>query len=160
MPARERRSREPTHRHGRRSSEHRAGVVLLDLVIALALFVIGGLAVLTQLEAGTRRVIDAEHRLGAYGVARTALGLLESGALSDRELTGPASDWATPETEAATPPQAEWFCEVDLEPSSWPELTLATVRVRRVPTGSEAEEWPVIATLRQLVPLEPVGGGI
>lgn len=151
MPARLRRSRTPTKRHG--GAE--AGFVLLDLVIALALFVIGGLAVLTQMESGARRVIDAEHRIGAASVARTALALLESGAMGDRELNGPATAWATPANEAGEiDPQAEWVCEVELEPSSWPELSLATVRVRRVPAGAEAENWPVLSTLRQLVPMD------
>ena len=136
-----------------------AGFVLLDLVIALALFVVGGLAVLTQMESGARRVIAAEHRMGAVGVARTAIALLESGAMGDRELNGPATAWATPASEAGDlEPRAEWVCEVELEPSSWPELSLATVRVRRVPAGAEAQDWPVLATLRQLVPRQGFGG--
>lgn len=150
-----RRSRTPTERHGRRAS----GFVLLDLVIALALFVVGGLAVLTQMESGARRVIAAEHRMGAVGVARTAIALLESGAMGDRELNGPATAWATPASEAGdVEPRAEWVCEVELEPSSWPELSLATVRVRRVPAGAEVQDWPVLATLRQLVPAQGFGG--
>lgn len=155
---RQRRSRKPTQRHGRRAC--RPGVVLLDLVVALALFVVGGLAVLAQLDSGARRVIDAEHRVGAYGVARTALALLESGAMGDRELSGPASAWATPAAGSTSmEPGAQWVCEVDLEPSSWPELSLATVRVRRVPAGAEADGQPVRATLRQLVPAGGVTGG-
>lgn len=133
---------------------------MLDLVLALALFVVGGLAVLTQLDFGARRIIDAEHRMGAVGVARTAIGLLENGAMGDRELTGPASMWATPLSEiAGLDPQAEWMCEVELEPSEWPDLTLATVRVRRVPAGADTDGSPVLATLRQLVPFEATGGG-
>ena len=156
MPAHRRRSRTTTTRHGGRAS----GFVLLDLVIALALFVVGGLAVLTQVESGARRVISAEHRIGALGAARTALALLESGAMGDRELNGPASAWATPAGAAGeSEPQAEWYCEVELEPSSWPELSLATVRVRRVPAGAAADDWPVLATLRQLVPAGGFGAG-
>lgn len=155
---RQRRSREPTQRHGSRACQ--TGVVLLDLVVALALFVVGGLAVLAQLDSGARRVIDAEHRVGAYGVARTALALLESGAMGDRELSGPASAWATPAAGSTSMELgAQWVCEVDLEPSSWPELSLATVRVRRVSAGAEADGQPVLATLRQLVPAGGVTGG-
>lgn len=151
-----RRSRRPIKRHGCRGT----GFVLLDLVLALAMFVVGGLAVLTQLDFGARRIIDAEHRMGAVGVARTALGLLETGAMSDRELTGPASAWATPLNDTAgLDPQAEWVCEVELEPSEWPDLSLATVRVRRVPAGADAGNSPVLATLRQLVPFDAAGGG-
>lgn len=156
MPASTRRSRRPIKRHGCRDT----GFVLLDLVLALAMFVVGGLAVLTQLDFGARRIIDAEHRMGAVGVARTALGLLETGAMSDRELTGPASAWATPLNETAgLDPQAEWVCEVELEPSEWPDLSLATVRVRRVLAGADAGSSPVLATLRQLVPFDAAGGG-
>lgn len=156
MPASTRRSRRPIKRHGCRDK----GFVLLDLVLALAMFVVGGLAVLTQLDFGARRIIDAEHRMGAVGVARTALGLLETGAMSDRELTGPASAWATPLNETAgLDPQAEWVCEVELEPSEWPDLSLATVRVRRVLAGADAGNSPVLATLRQLVPFDAAGGG-
>jgi hypothetical protein len=134
--------------------------VLLDLVLALAMFVVGGLAVLSQLDFGARRIIDAEERMGALGVARTAMGLLESGAMGDRELTGPATLWATPASEGVAPePQAEWVCEVELEPSEWPALSLATVRVRRVPVGAEGDGAPVLATLRQLVPFDATGGG-
>ena len=177
MPARQRRSRSPNRTHG----GARAGFVLLDLVIALALFVVGGLAVLTQMESGARRVISAEHRLGAAGVARSAIALLEAGAMSDRELSGPASAWAMPADAlgsmgsmgsmgaagATGERAAAFFCEVELEPSQWPELSLAIVRVRRVPAGADADDWPVLATLRQLVPSgagmsggpEPSGGG-
>lgn len=133
--------------------------MLLDLVLALSMFVVGGLAVLTQMDFGARRIIEAEHRMGAAGVARTAMALLESGAMGDRELNGPASAWATPIGEgAALDPSVEWVCEVELEPSEWPGLSLATVRVRRVPAGSELDAWPVLVTLRQLVPDAPVGG--
>lgn len=153
MPATTRRSRRPIERHGCRHGGPGAGFVLLDLVLALAMFVVGGLAVLAQLDFGARRIIEAEHRLGAAGVARTALALLESGAMSDRELTGPAGEWATPGVGASGfEPQAEWVCEVEVEPSAWPELDLATVRVRRVPARSENENTPVLATLRQFVP--------
>jgi len=134
-------------------------VVLLDLVIALALFVVGGLAVLAQLDSGARRIVEAEHRLGAVGVARTALGLLESGAMGDRALSGPADDWASPVTDEPSQPTAAWHCEVDLEPSTWRGLSLATVRVRRVPEGAEVERFPVLATLRQLVPTSEAGVG-
>lgn len=160
MPASTRRSRRPTYKHGGRQGCRGAGFVLLDLVLALAMFVVGGLAVLTQLDFGARRIIDAEHRMGALGVARTAIGLLESGAMGDRELTGPASTWATPLSEVAgLDPQAEWMCEVELEPSEWPDLSLATVRVRRVPAGADIGSSPVLATLRQLVPFDATGGG-
>lgn len=157
MPASTRRSRRPIKRHGCRDT----GFVLLDLVLALAMFVVGGLAVLTQLDFGARRIIEAEHRMGAAGVARTAMGLLESGAMSDRELTGPASAWATP-VGAATgiEPRAEWVCDVQLDASAWPELSLATVRVRRVPVGGEVGDAPVLATLRQLVRFDAAGGGV
>ncbi|OAB62949.1 hypothetical protein AY599_16560 [Leptolyngbya valderiana BDU 20041] len=155
-----RRSRRPIERQGRPRPHRRAGFVLLDLVLALAMFVVGGLAVLSQLDFGARRIIDAEQRMGATGVARTALGLLESGAMSDRELTGPASAWATPEGPAVgDDATAEWMCEVQIEPSEWPGLSLATVRVRRAAVGAGAGEGPVLATLHQLVPTEPVGGG-
>jgi|GEM_PF-6312390 len=160
MPASTRRSRTPTQRHGRRQSHRGRGFVLLDLVLALAMFVVGGLAVLTQLDFGARRIIDAEHRMGAVGVARTAIGLLETGAMSDRELTGPASAWATPLNETAgLDPQAEWVCEVQLEPSQWSDLMLATVRVRRVPVGAEIDGAPVLVALRQLVPFDAAGRG-
>lgn len=166
MPASTRRSRRPSQRHGRRRHRPgRRGFVLLDLVLALAMFVVGGLAVLSQLDFGARRIIDAEQRMGAVGVARTALGLLETGAMSDRELSGPAGSWATPPSEAGGPGSiepGEWMCEVEIEPSAWPELTLATVRVRRLPPGAEGgmgEPGPVLATLRQLVPMAPAGGG-
>ena len=164
MPARERRSREPTRRHGRRSVGP-AGVVLLDLVIALALFTVGGLAVLTQLESGARRIIQAEQRLGAMAMARTAMGLLETGAMGDRELNGPADAWASPSPDdlaapgAASDSTTQWICEVELEPSQWPALSLATIRVRRVPLGAEVEGQPVLATLRQLVPTSGPGEG-
>ncbi|GIW73976.1 MAG: hypothetical protein KatS3mg103_0498 [Phycisphaerales bacterium] len=165
MGARQRRSRVDRAAGG----ASRAGFVLLDLVVALALFVVGGLAVLAQLESGTRRVIDAEHRLGALGVARTALGLLEAGALSDRELTGPAEDWLGGSIEGGPGPGPAgasgvadrawwWYCQVDLEPSSWPELTLATVTVRRVPAQGQPEEQPVLARLVQLVPADGAWG--
>lgn len=158
MPASTRRSRRPTKRHGRRREHPRRGFVLLDLVLALAMFVVGGLAILSQLDFGARRIIDAEHRMGATGVARTALGLLEGGAMSDRELTGPASAWASPATESAGfDAPSDWMCEVDLEPSEWPGLSLATVRVRRLEASGEG---PVLATLRQLVPMDGAGGGL
>lgn len=153
MPRSERRSRKPISRHGGNAK----GFVLLDLVLALALFTAGGLAVLAQLDFGFRRVIEAEHRLSAAGVARTALALFERGAMGDRELNGSASDWLNPPDDDADGDGARWFCEFDIAPSDWPELVLATVRVRRVPAGQEAGDQPVLVELRQLARLDGPG---
>ncbi|MCW5756400.1 MAG: hypothetical protein KIT54_04100 [Phycisphaeraceae bacterium] len=145
MARSERRSRKPNLTHGGGGR----GFILLDLVLALALFTVGGLAVLAQLDFGLRRVIQAEHRVAAAGVARTALALFESGAMSDRELEGPASAWLDPPEDEGTGDTAQWHCEFDIEPSPWPDLVLASVRVRRVPAGQDAEGQPVLVELRQ-----------
>ena len=155
MPRLERRSRVPKREHGC----DRAGFVLLDLVLALAMFTVGGLAVLSQMDFGVRRVIEAEHRLAAAGVARSALALFESGAMGDRELNGPAGAWLDPAEDEGGDDTAQWVCEFDIEPSNWPELVLATVRVRRVPAGLEADGQPVLVELRQLTFLRGPGEG-
>ncbi|MEO1008177.1 MAG: hypothetical protein AAFX79_06400 [Planctomycetota bacterium] len=131
---------------------------LLDLMVALSIFVLGGLAILTQVGFGTRLVIESERRAAAEGIARSALALLEGGAATERSLSGPVDEWLLPldVLDAQGEPTGwRWECEVDLEASRWRDLSLATVRVFRVPIGSDAEVAP-LATLRQLIDPSPL----
>jgi len=145
----------------------RRGFALIDVVVALSIFVVGGLAILTQVRAGGARVLEAERRAAAVGVARSAMALLEAGLASERTLAGPPGEWLLedPAGDGERRPAGlgaavagVWTVEVQLDPAPYTGLTLATVRVLPAEAESDADggrgPTPAVAVLRQLVPLD------
>ena len=134
--------------------DRRRGALLLEVMLALALFVIGGLAVLAIVDraiGAERRMRDAEH--GAM-LARSAMARIEAGLAGPQSLNGPVREADGEGAEGSAGPTADrgWELEISTEPSSVRGLTLVRVTALRRPVGNDAA---VVAsyTLSQFVRL-------
>lgn len=144
-------------RHPPCTPMHR-GTVLLEVVAALALFVIAGLAILSLLSQAVRsleRMRDAER---AADIARSAITHIELGLYQPEALDGRTPPWLEPDALdlagsipdadlAPTSRRPDWTLTVETEPTAFAGLTLVTVHVQR------GDDGPTAFTLRQLVRL-------
>ena len=157
---------------------HRRAAILLEALIAVLLFTVLALVVLTALRqsaGSTQRLRDTSR---AADLARSAMAQIEAGLARPETLSGPASLSLDTEPIEETgafdedaigggfdeDPQDDslWELEVETERSQFRNLSLVSVRaLRRAAPGSEQ----VVAdyTLRQLVrlgraPEDTIGG--
>jgi hypothetical protein len=125
--------------------------VLLEVVLAIAIFVMAGTAILVLEDgslSGLSRTRDVER---ARDLACSAMARLESGLDTARTLSGPVK----PEKGIATPP-GEWDLKIESEPSQFSGLTHVTVTARKLAGGGD-EVAAASYTLHQLVRLaDPV----
>ncbi|MCB9844408.1 MAG: hypothetical protein H6811_00260 [Phycisphaeraceae bacterium] len=128
----------------------RVGAVLLELVLALGLFIIAGLSVTAAVGLAQDSYLRSRDELRAADLARSAMARLECGLASATTLTGPVAAWSDaadwlegdalvgPEGadriafDESLPPPTEWELEVLTEPSEFEGLTLVSVTARRV----------------------------
>lgn len=96
----------------------RRGGVLLEVMVAIAVFVMAALAVLASLNDGVGRARRIADAIEACDVARSAMSRLEAGLVSVESLQGPAPIWM-PELDL------EGFDDVPEVPNGW-ELRIAT----------------------------------
>lgn len=143
---------------------HRRGVILLEILLALALFVMVSLMLLSVINQTLDGLGRSRDRLIAADRAESALAMIESGLARPETLNGPVTPWQPEADDSMTgidpddvPPPADaapaWALEIKTEPSEFDGLTLVSVRAYRVDeTGSEYDGSPS-ATLRRLVRL-------
>ncbi|MBL8763997.1 MAG: hypothetical protein JNM07_06990 [Phycisphaerae bacterium] len=135
------------------------GSVLLEVLLAVAIFATAGIAILVFLGGSLDGLRASQRRQDAADVAATAMVLLQIGAVRPETLNGSvrsaallsAMSGAAPTTEAGVPSGSRgqlWQVSVSTEPAPFAGLTLVTVRVASPGAGQAAE-----FTLRQLVPL-------
>ncbi len=156
------RSQPETSRLRRRAA--RPGALLLEAMLALAIFVMAGSAVLA-LVSGSRQSMDrvALDRHAA-DLARSAMAKIEAGVESAQSLNGPVKPWsADPEGEIVfqvggeDPSKREsgWELRIETERSQFTGLTKVSVTAwKRRGTGDEIA---ASYTLRQLVRLSGKG---
>jgi type II secretory pathway pseudopilin PulG len=145
----------------------RRGAILLEVILSVALFSMGALAILTQLSQGARGLEATRLAAQAADLAATTMARIEAGLAAPEALSGPAERWdaeqrasladaldpGAPMQGAASPegPSA-WRLEVMSEPAPFEGLTLievtATYRDPLRPGAVGASY-----TLRQLVRL-------
>lgn len=128
---------------------------MLEVVIALFIFVAGGLTVLAVMDRSAAAMIRVRELEIAADLARSAMSRLEMGEASLETLDGPVPEWRD-ETDGGfeddLPPPSLWNLEVTTEPSEFTGLTRVTVRAFRLESvGSERES--VSFSLTQLVRL-------
>ncbi len=150
-----------------------AGAILLEMMVALAIFVMAGLAIGGAVRQGM--VLSNQSRLEARAsdLARTAMALIESGIESPLSLQGPVRPWLSRADAWDGDEQAEdeqraalgvdessledsgWELVIDTEPSEFRGLTKVSVTAQRV----DEVEGTVLATvtLVQLVAMGPEG---
>ena len=153
------------HRDGRRKRRRvRQGALLLEAMLALAIFVMAGSAVL-GLIGGSREALE-RMRLDerAADLARSAMAKLESGMESAQTLNGPVKPWsADPGGEIVFQVGGEetrqgpgWELRVETEKTQFTGLTKVTITAlkRRSLSGDAVA---ASYTLRQLVRLSGKG---
>jgi hypothetical protein len=146
---------------GRRARPWR-GAMLLELVLAMALFVGGGLAVLSAIGQAGRSLDAARERVKAADLARSAMARIEAGLADPVVINGPVSEWVDEEVGAGaafrdspTAPSG-WELVVQTEPSEHEGLTRVSITARRTMPRGVRTDGPSF-TLHQLVRLGAPG---
>ncbi|MBL8962955.1 MAG: hypothetical protein KF787_06190 [Phycisphaeraceae bacterium] len=116
------------------------GALLLEALVALAVFVGAGLAFVTVLEQSTEAMIRARDLRQACDLASSALARMEAGIDTAETLDGPVPPWD--DTSDGGVLQAgsggRWEIDVVTEPSAFAGLTRVTVTaIKRPASGGE-----------------------
>jgi hypothetical protein len=154
-----------------RRAPWRRGALLLEIILALAIFVMAGSAILALVDRTASGVERARGAAKAADLARSAMARIEAGIGTPQTLNGPVLAW--PESDDAraeddesgdgiissggiAPPESGWELEIDTEPSEFTGLTKITVRaIKRA--APDSEQLVAEYTLRQLVRLSGKG---
>lgn len=127
-------------------SRRRRGDVLLEVLVALAVFVVGATLLLATARETLASLDRAQRREAATDLARSVLARLEAGVINLQDArAGRVGD----DDEAARGDEV-LSVEVRTRRSPWPGLALVEVRVR---DRDAARDGPSLCMLRQLVPL-------
>lgn len=138
--------------------QHRSGSILLEVILAVAIFTAAALVVLRQVSFASDAVQRARDQERAADLARSAMALLEAGLETPETLNGPLSPAraafglaSTVQTAPTGATYTDWELIVDVQPS--PFAGLSKVRVTAVwGAGLSAER--ARYSLAQLVPLD------
>jgi hypothetical protein len=141
----------------------RRGALLLETMLALAIFVMAGTAVLSLVDGSLTSLNHARLSEQAADQARTAMAKIEAGIATPQTLNGPAHTWlqdaaergdAGPTIFDEDAEPSHWELGIDTEPSQFAGLTTVTVTASR---RSRGEGVLATYTLRQLVRLRSKG---
>lgn len=155
-------------------SHARTGAVLLEILIALALFVSSGGVILGAVSTIRMRCADNADRTAAAHLAATLMAELEAGLTTAERIDGSVVDIASPSDEArqhvrvaidedAGLGSGRWRLAVQTEQSRFTELTVVTIRVydtkgRDGAVAHAAEDEVEVYALRSLIRLRGGGG--
>lgn len=164
-------------RRGNKGGGARDGALLLEVMLALAIFVMAGTAILMLVDRTVTGMERVRAMRKAADLARSAMAKMEAGLGTPQSLNGPVRAWGADEESAAGPSgegtsvkgsgvleaaatDSGWELRIDTEPSQFRGLTRVTVKAFKSGAGDEAV---ASYTLRQLVRLsgkgEDVAGG-
>lgn len=143
------------------------GWVLLEMLLALTIFVFMSIAVLGSVTQGIAGAERTRDRTRAVDLARTTMAKLEAGLGTVQNLAGPVPPWEPPlggeglTDESAVfgfgdapPDPSLWEVEIDTLPSEFPGLTHVTVTAVKRPVP-ESPRVVASYSLHQLVRLGP-----
>ncbi len=140
----------------------RRGAALLECVLALALFVACGMAVLAMVDHAVDSVASTRDAEQAADIARSAMARIEAGLSTPQALNGPVVSWGGDEQgqkiENTTASSAAWSLEIETEPSQFEGLTKVTVRAIKQ-AGGRGDQELASYTLHQLVRLTEKSDG-
>lgn len=132
--------------------------VLLEVMLALSIFTMAALVVLSVMGQAARNVELTREELTGLDLARSAIARLEAGLKSAEELRGPVPLWSQYETKPGAaafeddlPEPSGWELEIQTEPSAFAGLTLVEVTAQRRDEATGLTGYST--TLRQLVRL-------
>lgn len=133
----------------------RRGSLLLECLLALALFIGAGLSILAMIDLASGSVERSRDALRAADVARSAMSRIEAGLVSPESIAGPvrAGDLGLADDDAGdAEAQTLWELEVSTEPLGVGGLTRVRVRAfLRAGEGSDMER--ASCTLVEALPL-------
>jgi hypothetical protein len=140
---------------------NRRGALLMETILALAIFVMAGTAVLSLMRGAAGGLIQAREMEKAADLARSAMAKMEAGLATPQTLNGPVRPWLVEDAEKGERHEgvdegasSGWELEIDTEKSQFTGLTSVTVKaVKRGEGGSGGATPEVSYTLRQLVRL-------
>jgi len=141
-------------RDERRGRARCLGALLMEALVALAVFLMAGIGILALMHQGRESMRRADELVRACDLARSAMARLECGLAGVTELDGPASLWGAQDAATIghnTPASDEWMIEVQTRRSGVDGLTAVTI-VARKENGRDAPG-EVSYTLRQHVRL-------
>mgnify|MGYP001345722360 CR=1 FL=1 len=136
----------------------RRGAILLEMLLAVALFAMAGLAIYGALDRAADGTLSTRTRLQGADLAWSAIALIESGVARPESLDGPITErsplWTGPDPGAGvdTSTESPWSIRVTTEPGMFRGTTVVSVTAVRREGGAERDWY----TARQLV---RVGGG-
>lgn len=128
------------------------GAILLECVLALALFVGAGLAILTMIDVAVERARQTQSADIASDIAASAIACVEAGVLAPEAVQGAVLRWRPDLDRGATPAEGPdaWYTTVQTTPLDEPGAVMMTVRVWR---GPESESKAAVGAISQLVRL-------
>lgn len=118
----------------------RRGSVLLECLVALAIFVGIASTVYSLIVAAARSVERTARIERAADLARSALSKIEAGVETPESLNGPVESWRDESdgTFDDNPVQTPWVLEISTEPSEFEGLVMVTARAECYePAGSD-----------------------
>ncbi|MBK7406072.1 MAG: type II secretion system protein [Phycisphaerales bacterium] len=143
------------------------GWVLLEMILALTIFIFTALTVLGSIAQGIAAAERTRSHAQAVDLARSTMAKLEAGLGTMQNLAGPVPAWepdAAPTDGAdgpgaggfsdTAPPPSLWEVEIDSLPSPFSGLTQVTVTVVKRP-APDSERVVASYSLHQLVHLLP-----
>ncbi len=117
----------------------RRGALLIEMIIAIALFVGAGMVVSGSMRDGVRATIRAMDRERATDIAASAFALVEAGIGTVEEIDGPVPPYEDPDDTSnfadLLPAPTGWVIEAESDRSTFGSLTLLTVSVTREGEG-------------------------
>ncbi len=135
----------------------RRGALLLEILIALSLFVTAGSIILVSTTSMTASLARSRDRQIATDLAVSKMAALEAGLTTAEQLNDSLvevelfSDQSAADLDAQMQ-QARWRLVVETEPSRFSPLTNVTIRVLDARSGSVGSETE-LAVLHQLIRL-------
>lgn len=136
----------------------RRGAILLELLLAVVLFAMAGLAIHGALDRAMDRSTSTVERLHAADLAWSAMAIVESGIASPESLDGPIDEgsplWFGPDPGASVEveqngPWSGWELQIDTEPARFRGHVLVSIGVVRRQGDAETLWY----TARQIVRL-------
>ncbi len=135
------------------------GAILFEAILATSVFVVSGLAILAMLDQAVSRMTAIQQAEEAVDLARSAMAKIEASLATPESLNGPVDPMEDQAMDSGSigPPMlsgqdARWELFIDTEPSSFPGLTLVSVRAVRLDNAGNPDE-SIAYELRQLVKL-------
>jgi len=116
----------------------RRGAALLELILAIALFLGASALIMRSMRTAVSRVADSGQRLRAIDVAQSRLAEFSSGIVSIRDA------------QLGVEIESPWIVDVSVEPSSFENFSLVVVTVRVEQDQSSTESFAPV-TVRQLI---------